>query len=117
MPSRLRKTKKRHSYNTSPRKIIIETSVDDSEIEALRLQLAEIEKELGKAQRSWMERLQEAEDLRKSEMKLLRRTGLTLELSAEQKQPCLVNLPVDHQEMLQKREEQLRKELEKETRQ
>ncbi|XP_052868774.1 kinesin-like protein KIF14 [Anopheles cruzii] len=78
-----------------PRKIIIETSVDDSEVEALRQQLTETEQELVKAQRSWRERLQEAEDVRRTEMKLLKRKGLALELSAEQKEPCLVNLATD----------------------
>ncbi|XP_058061292.1 kinesin-like protein KIF14 [Anopheles bellator] len=78
-----------------PRKIIIETSVDDGEVEALRQQLTETEQELVKAQRSWRERLQEAEDVRRTEMKLLKRKGLALELSAEQKEPCLVNLATD----------------------
>lgn len=78
-----------------PRKIIIETSVDDGKVEALRQQLAETEQELAKAQRSWRERLQEAEDVRRTEMKLLKRKGLALELSAEQKEPCLVNLAAD----------------------
>ncbi|XP_053692453.1 kinesin-like protein KIF14 [Sabethes cyaneus] len=88
---------KRHSANQNqqPRKIIIETSVDDSEVEALRQQLAETEQELAKAQRSWQERLREAEDVRRTEMKLLKRKGLALELSAEQKEPCLVNLSAD----------------------
>lgn len=78
-----------------PRKIIIETSVDDSEVEALRQQLTETEQELVKAQKSWRERLLEAEDVRRTEMKLLKRKGLALELSAEQKEPCLVNLAAD----------------------
>lgn len=78
-----------------PRKIIIETSVDDSEVEALRQQLTETEQELVKAQKSWRERLMEAEDVRRTEMKLLKRKGLALELSAEQKEPCLVNLAAD----------------------
>ncbi|XP_065083485.1 kinesin-like protein KIF14 [Ochlerotatus camptorhynchus] len=78
-----------------PRKIIIETSVDDSEVEALRQQLSETEQELVKAQKSWRERLLEAEDVRRTEMKLLKRKGLALELSAEQKEPCLVNLAAD----------------------
>ncbi|XP_055540258.1 kinesin-like protein KIF14 [Wyeomyia smithii] len=88
---------KRHSANQhqQPRKIIIETSVDDSEVEALRQQLAETEQELAKAQKSWQQRLLEAEDVRRTEMKLLKRKGLALELSAEQKEPCLVNLSAD----------------------
>uniref|UniRef100_A0A182JD29 Kinesin motor domain-containing protein n=1 Tax=Anopheles atroparvus TaxID=41427 RepID=A0A182JD29_ANOAO len=84
-----------HQQHMQPRKIIIETSVDDGEVEALRQQLAETEQELAKAQRSWRERLQEAEDVRRTEMKLLKRKGLALELSAEQHEPCLVNLAAD----------------------
>jgi kinesin family member 14 len=87
---------KRHSGNAAtPRKIIIETSTDDTEVEALRQQLLETEQELVTAQRSWMDRLQEAEEVRKTEMRLLKRKGLALELSAEQKYPCLVNLAAD----------------------
>ncbi|XP_055916021.1 kinesin-like protein KIF14 [Eupeodes corollae] len=88
---------KRHSAsNMAPtRKIIIETSVDESEVEALRQQLAETEKQLNRAQKSWMERLKEAEDQRKSELRLLKRKGLAMELSTEQKQACLVNLTAD----------------------
>lgn len=92
---------KRYSANNSnnqqqqTRKIIIEQSIDENEVEALRIQLAETEKELAKAQKSWMERLKEAENLRKFEIRMLKRKGLALELSAEQKQPCLVNLAAD----------------------
>lgn len=86
---------KRHSVTAPPRTIIIETSVDESEVDALRLQLNETEQELAQAQRSWMDRLREAENVRKSEMKLLQRNGLALEISAAQKQPCLVNLAAD----------------------
>lgn len=81
--------------NPTPRKIIIETSVDESEVEGLRQQLAERERELDKAQKSWMQRLKEAEDQRKSELRLLRRKGLALELSTDQKHACLVNLTAD----------------------
>lgn len=79
----------------APRKIIIETSVDDGEVEALRQQLAERERELSRAQKTWMEKLKEAEDLRKTELRMLKRKGLALELTAEQKQACLVNLTAD----------------------
>lgn len=78
-----------------PRKIIIETSVDESEVEALRQQLTETEQELAQAQRSWRDRLREDEAVRKTEMQLLQRNGLALELSAAQKEPCLVNLAAD----------------------
>lgn len=79
----------------APRKIIIETSADDGEVEALRQQLAERERELSRAQKTWMEKLKEAEDLRKTELRMLKRKGLALELTAEQKQACLVNLTAD----------------------
>ncbi|XP_043950530.1 kinesin-like protein KIF14 isoform X2 [Drosophila biarmipes] len=84
-----------NNNNPVPRKIIIETSVDETEVEALRQQLAERERELSRAQKSWMEKLKEAEDLRKSELRVLKRRGLALELTAEQKQACLVNLTAD----------------------
>lgn len=78
-----------------PRRIIIETATDESEVEALRQQLRTSEEELVRAQKSWMERLRDAEEIRKSEMRMLKRKGLALELSLEQKQPCLVNLAAD----------------------
>lgn len=78
-----------------PRKIIIETAVDDSEVEALRQQLDERERELHHAQKSWMERLQEAEAHRKTEIHFLNKKGLALQLSNENKQVCLINLAAD----------------------
>jgi kinesin family member 14 len=87
---------KRHSGNAAqPRKIIIETSTDETEVEALRQQLADTEHELKQAQKSWHDRLEEADEVRKTEMRLLKQKGLALELSAEQRHPCLVNLTVD----------------------
>lgn len=87
---------KRHSMTSAvPRTIIIETTHDEKEVETLRQQLRETEQELSNAQRSWRDRLSEAEQIRKTEMKLLQRNGLALELSAAQKQPCLVNLSID----------------------
>lgn len=83
----------RHSISSSPRKIIIK--VDEREVAALRQQLKEREKELARAQRSWMDRLKEAEKLRETEMKILKRNGLALEYSDALKQPCLVNLAID----------------------
>lgn len=51
----------------TPRTIIIDTSnINETELENLREQLSEREKELQRAQKSWMERLKEAEDLRRS---------------------------------------------------
>lgn len=86
---------KRQSAAAPARKIIIETSVDESEIDALRQQLNETEQELEKAQRSWRDRLQEAESIRKSEMNMLQRSGLALKMSSTQMQPCLMNLAAD----------------------
>lgn len=89
---------KRLSGNVNPtlRTIIIDTSnVNDAEVESLKEQLLEREKELLHAQKSWMERLKEAEDLRKSELRLLKRKGLAIELIKEQKQACLINLTDD----------------------
>lgn len=86
-----------HSVQAPPRKIIIETidGVDESEKETLRQQLRETEQELIKAQKSWRDRLKEAENLRRNEMRLLQQNGLALELSVAQKQPCLINLSND----------------------
>ncbi|KAL7738873.1 hypothetical protein ACLKA6_001321 [Drosophila palustris] len=92
---RQRRLSSNNNNPPAPRKIIIETSVDDTEVEALRQQLAERERELNRAQKSWMEKLKEADDLRKSELRLLKRKGLALELTADQKQACLVNLAAD----------------------
>lgn len=90
-----RQKRNSHVGAQATRTIIIETSVDETEVDALRQQLAETEQELMQAQRSWMDRLREAENVRKTEMKLLQRNGLALEISAAQKQPCLVNLAAD----------------------
>lgn len=88
---------KRHSLTAAVplRTIVIETSTDESQVDALRQQLIQTEQELAQAQRSWRDRLQEAEAVRKTEMKMLQRNGLALEISAAQKQPCLVNLAAD----------------------
>uniref|UniRef100_A0A1B0D7P7 Uncharacterized protein n=1 Tax=Phlebotomus papatasi TaxID=29031 RepID=A0A1B0D7P7_PHLPP len=55
-----------------------------------------LKQELAKAQRSWMDRLNEAESIRKSEMEMLKRKGLTLNTDRSRKEPCLVNLDPDH---------------------
>ncbi|KAJ6648363.1 Kinesin-like protein KIF14 [Pseudolycoriella hygida] len=83
----------RISASAPPRKIVI--SVDEREVTGLRQQLKEREKELAQAQRSWMDRLKEAETLRETEMKILKRNGLALEYSDALKQTCLVNLAAD----------------------
>lgn len=90
---RINERQKRNSGgNNGPRKIIIETSVDESEIEILKQQLALTEKDLARAQTKWEERLTEVESVRRAEMKLVKKNGLALELTFEEKQALLVNL-------------------------
>lgn len=78
---------------------IIETieakSDDTEEMEKLRQQLHEREQELTRAQKSWQDRVKEAENNRRNEMRLLQQNGLALQLSVAQKQPCLINLAND----------------------
>lgn len=64
-------------------------------MEKLRQQLREKEQELSNAQKSWRDRIREAENKCKNEMKLLQQNGLALQLSVAQKQPCLINLAND----------------------
>lgn len=82
-----------------PRKIIIETIEsnpnDEEEKEKLRQQLKEKEQDLANAEKSWRERLREANNKCKNEMKLLQQNGLALKLSVAQKHPCLINLTAD----------------------
>lgn len=61
----------------------------------LRQQLHEKEQELTRAQKSWQDRIKEAEKNRRNEMRLLQQNGLALQLSVAQKQPCLINLAND----------------------
>lgn len=85
---------KRHSGATSsqPRKIIIETSVDDSEVETLKQQLAETEKKL----ETWEQKMNRMEEMRRIETKLLKKNGLALQLQAsDPNQAYLVNLSKD----------------------
>lgn len=89
-----------HAVEAAPRKIIIETietanADDEKEKEKLRQQLHEKEQELARAQTTWEERIREADNKCKNEMKLLQQNGLALQLSVAQKQPCLVNLATD----------------------
>lgn len=88
-----------HAIEAAPRKIIIETvdasADDEEEKEKLRQQLRDKERELSRAQRTWEERIQEADSKCRNEMKLLQQNGLALQLSVAQKQPCLVNLATD----------------------
>lgn len=89
-----------HAVEAAPRKIIIETietanAEDEKEKEKLRQQLHEKEQELARAQTTWGERIREADNKCKNEMKMLQQNGLALQLSVAQKQPCLVNLATD----------------------
>ncbi|XP_075161765.1 kinesin family member nebbish [Haematobia irritans] len=90
-----RKKRLSENMNTVPKVIIEKFAVNEVEMASLREQLLEREKELKTAQKSWMDRLREAEDLRKSELLHLRRKGLTLELYRDRNQACLVNLTED----------------------
>lgn len=88
-----------HAVEAAPRKIIIETidgsANDEEEKEKLRQQLREKEQDLARAEKSWRERLREADSKIKNEMRLLQQNGLALQLSVAQKQPCLINLATD----------------------
>lgn len=84
---------RRNSFgNLEPRKIIIETSVDDNEIEILRQQLQSTEKELERAQTKWEERLTEMEEVKRAETRLLKKNGLALSLTAEDQQALMINI-------------------------
>lgn len=83
------------NYKEQSKKMITETLSDEKEVEILKQQLFETEQELARAQKTWMERLNEADNVRKTEIKFLKRKGLAFEISVEQKQPCLINLAVD----------------------
>lgn len=85
---------KRHSgaaASSHPRKIIIETSVDDSEVENLKAQLCETEKKL----QLWEEKITRIEEVRRFETKLLKKNGLALQLAIDGSQAYLVNLSKD----------------------
>ncbi|XP_013119308.2 kinesin-like protein KIF14 [Stomoxys calcitrans] len=90
-----RKKRLSENMNSVPKAIIEKFAVNEAEMANLKEQLSEREKELQQAQKSWMDRLREAEDLRKTELLHLSRKGLTLQLFRDQKQACLVNLTED----------------------
>lgn len=78
----------------------IQCAVEDAniykrEIETLREQLAERMRELKCAEKSWLDRLHEAEQSRNMEMQILERNGLALEWKNSEKQACLANLSDD----------------------
>ena len=92
----LRQKKVTENVNIVTRNIVIDTyNSNESEIENLKEQLLDMEKELTRAQKTWLERLKEAEGLRQSELHLLKRKGLAIALDNEQQQACLVNLTDD----------------------
>lgn len=90
---------KKASTNVKYRKngnVVIDTSISNEfEVENLRDQVLDMEKELARAQKTWMERLKEAEDLRQSELHFLKRKGLAIALVDGQQQAALVNLTDD----------------------
>ncbi|XP_015510828.1 kinesin-like protein KIF14 isoform X1 [Neodiprion lecontei] len=69
----------------------------EREIEILREQLKKTEKQLCLSQKSWSEKLRDAEEKKNTELTHLRRCGIALEIDFKEKsmQPCLVNLAAD----------------------
>ncbi|XP_066582752.1 kinesin-like protein KIF14 isoform X2 [Prorops nasuta] len=67
------------------------------EIDQLKEQLKKTEEQLVHNQRTWLEKLEETEEKKKSELKYLRRCGIAIELDVNEmkKQPCLINLAAD----------------------
>ncbi|KAF7384613.1 hypothetical protein HZH68_014225 [Vespula germanica] len=90
-----------------PRKLVdsIESNVKDSEeierkqeeINRLKEQLKKTEEQLAATQKSSLEKLQETEERKNSELKYLRRCGIAVEIDLREKdkQPCLINLTAD----------------------
>ncbi|KAM7353701.1 kinesin family member nebbish [Cochliomyia hominivorax] len=96
LKSEIERLKSLHHQYERERKIVINTSnINYSEIDSLKEQLSEREKELQLAQKTWMERLKEADDLRKSGLHLLKRKGLTVEIDKGEKHATLINLTED----------------------
>ncbi|XP_034236612.1 kinesin-like protein KIF14 isoform X3 [Thrips palmi] len=75
------------------------TPQDPAAVQELREKLRQTEEQLAMAQKSWSERLREAERCKNAEVNLLRRRGVALALDGRQlsEQPCpfLVNLTPD----------------------
>ncbi|XP_015604059.1 kinesin-like protein KIF14 isoform X2 [Cephus cinctus] len=74
-----------------------EVRAKEQEIENLREQLRKTEEQLCLTQKSWMDRLREAEEQKNRELHQLRRRGIAVELNVNEKcdQPCLINLTAD----------------------
>ncbi|XP_052123487.1 kinesin-like protein KIF14 isoform X3 [Frankliniella occidentalis] len=75
------------------------TPTAQQDVQELREKLRQTEEQLAMAQKSWTERLREAERCKSAEVNLLRRRGVALALDGQQlrEQPCpfLVNLTPD----------------------
>ncbi|GLH01289.1 Kinesin-like protein unc-104 [Gryllus bimaculatus] len=67
----------------------------EQEIRRLKEQLKQSQEYLSKSDRSWSERLQEAEQRKSAELKYLKQCGLAVHLDWNEQQPCLVNLTAD----------------------
>ncbi|XP_043274427.1 kinesin-like protein KIF14 isoform X2 [Venturia canescens] len=67
------------------------------EIDELKDQLRRAEQQLSSTQKSWLEKLREAEERKDKELKFLRCCGIAVEIDFRDKakQPCLVNLAAD----------------------
>ncbi|XP_020708303.2 kinesin-like protein KIF14 isoform X2 [Athalia rosae] len=87
-----------------PRRILLdarseaaEIRTKEREIEILRDQLRRTEEQLSLSQKSWSDKLRDAEEKKNTELTHLRRCGIALEIDFKEKsmQPCLVNLAAD----------------------
>ncbi|XP_011304411.1 kinesin-like protein KIF14 [Fopius arisanus] len=69
----------------------------EREIERLRKQLRQTEEQLKLSQKSWSEKLEEAEQRKDVELNILRRCGIAVEIDFPEniKSPCLVHLAPD----------------------
>ncbi|XP_044595120.1 kinesin-like protein KIF14 isoform X2 [Cotesia glomerata] len=103
---RLRGVRENYERQLGPRRLLdsgdsgndnLEIQKKQLEIEQLRDQLKRTEEQLVTNQKSWKEKLQEAEERKKSEINYLRHCGIAIELDYKEikSTPCLVNLAAD----------------------
>ncbi|CAD6216341.1 GSCOCG00004494001-RA-CDS [Cotesia congregata] len=103
---RLRGVRENYERQLGPRRLLesgdsgndnLEIQKKQLEIEQLRDQLKRTEEQLATNQKSWKEKLQEAEERKKSEINYLRHCGIAIELDYKEikSTPCLVNLAAD----------------------
>lgn len=89
----------RRTQSPAPAATPAAAALQDQAVSELREKLRQTEEQLALAQKSWSERLREAERCKNAEMNLLRRRGVALALDGKQlrEQPCpfLVNLTPD----------------------